>query len=431
MNSKYFTIQSIQMLQSRNKFFSGLYFRRIKTQKLIEMTGSAPHSFATNTLIIGAGAAGLAAAACLGRHRIPCVILEKEQAVGSAWLNRYERLHLHTHSWFSSLPYLSFPRDFPRYPSRLQFADYLASYAKAFDLSPRFGQSVSSVTRPNDHWVTQTQDATYHSQHVVIATGYSHKPRIPSWPGQDSFPGPMLHSSSFVNGASYAGKDVLVVGFGNSAGEIAIDLHEHGAEVSMAVRNPVNIVPRDIFGLSTHIVSVMMSRLPTEVADAMSSNLRNFIVGDVTPYGLEKASIGPMTMIKRESRVPLLDIGTVDLIKNGNIKIYKGIDSFNQSEVTFVDGVKKDFDAVILATGFTTNLDAFLPEANQVVDEKGLIAAGGKESALPGLFFCGLHNAPAGLLRQIGIEARRIAKSIRKKPRNVPQLRSTKEPVSP
>ena len=124
-----------------------------------------------------------------------------------------------------------------------------------------------------------------------------------------------------------------MVGFGNSAGEIAIDLHEHGARVSMAVRNPVNIVPRDIFGLSTHIVSVMMSRLPTEVADAMSSNLRNFVVGDVTPYGLEKAPIGPMTMIKRESRVPLLDIGTVNLIKKGEIKIHKGIESFDQSEV--------------------------------------------------------------------------------------------------
>ena len=92
----------------------------------------------------------------------------------------------------------------------------------------------------------------------------------------------MIHSSQYVNGSPYKGKRVLVVGFGNSAGEIAIDLHEHGAAVSMAVRNPVNIVPRDLFGISTHMISVMLSRLPTEVADALSSNLRNLVVGDMT-----------------------------------------------------------------------------------------------------------------------------------------------------
>ena len=238
----------------------------------------------------------------------------------------------------------------------------------------------------------------------------------------------MLHSSSYDNGSSFARKNVLVVGFGNSAGEIAIDLHEHGARVSMAVRNAVNIVPRDIFGLSTHVISVMMSRLPTEVADALSSNLRNFVVGDVSPFGLKKAVLGPMTMIKKENRVPLLDIGTIDLIKKGEIKIYPGIEGFDKSEVTFTNGSKQSFDAVILATGFTTNLSSFLPDAGMVTDGRGQIAGGGKESALPGLFFCGLHNAPAGLLRQIGIEAKRIAKSIKKKhasiPYTIPQMES-------
>lgn len=384
------------------------------------MTQSPNATLATNTLIIGAGAAGLATAACLRRHRIPSLIVEKGKNIGASWMQRYERLHLHTHSLFSSLPYLSFPRSFPRYPSRLQFAEYLAAYADAFQIRPRFEEQVLSTSQHDGYWLTETSKGAYLASNVVIATGYSNKPHLPTWPGQETFPGDMLHSSRYINGAPYKGKRVLVVGFGNSAGEIAIDLHEHGASVGMAVRNAVNIVPRDLFGLSTHMISVMLSRLPTEVADALSGNLRKLVVGDLTGYGLQKAALGPMTMIKRENRVPLLDVGTINLIKAGDIKIYPGIERFDGSRLTFTDGTQAAFDAVILGTGFTTNLGTLLPELEQVTDGAGRIPAGGRESALPGLYFCGLHNAPAGLLRQIGIEARRIARSVKKKSSHIP-----------
>lgn len=376
----------------------------------------------TNTLIIGAGAAGLASAACLSRHRIPTIILDRNDVIGDSWLHRYERLHLHTHSFFSALPYLSFPKEFPRYPSREQFASYLKSYATAFNITPRLNQAVSSARHNDGLWEVETQNERYVARNLVVASGYSNKPKTPSWPGQDTFPGAVKHSATFTNGATYKGKQVLVVGFGNSAGEIALDLHEHGAKVDMAVRNSVNIVPRDLFGLSTHVISVIMSRLPTEVADALSSNLRKLVVGDMKPYGLEPAPLGPMTMIKRENRVPLLDIGTVALIKQGAIKIQKDLTSFEGQEIIFSDGTRKAYDAVILATGYSTDLASFLPDVTQVSDERGRIAGGGRETALPGLFFCGLHNAPAGLLRQIGIEARRIANSIKKKNRSIPSL---------
>ncbi len=385
------------------------------------MTFGSRTAVATNTLIIGAGAAGLATAACLSRQNIPYLILDKGQAIGGSWQKRYERLHLHTHSLFSSLPYLSFPRSFPRYPSRLQFAEYLNQYAAKFRIKPRFGEHVESLDRQPDFWEIHTTTNTYLAANVVVATGYSHKPNLPAWPGQESFPGKIIHTSDYVNGAPFKGKRVLVVGFGNSAGEIAIDLHEHLASVSMSVRDAVNIVPRDLFGISTHMISVMMSRLPTELADALSSNLRNLVVGNIKPYGLNKAALGPMTMIKRENRVPLLDIGTVKLIKSGDIKIYKSIDHFEHNQITFVDGTTETFDAIILGTGFTTNLESLLPNLETLTDEKGRIPGGGHESAKPGLFFCGLHNAPAGLLRQIGIESKRIARSIKKKRSVIPQ----------
>lgn len=374
----------------------------------------------TNTVIIGAGAAGLAVGACLRRKRVPLVILEREAIAGSAWVQRYDRLHLHTHKHFSSLPYLSFPRDYPRYPTRLQVAAYLDLYAQAFQLTPHYEEAVTHAAYDDGLWLTTTDAAQYRSRHLVIATGYGSKPRIPTWPGQATFPGPITHSSIYTNGAALSGQRVLVVGFGNSAGEIAVDLHEHGADVTMAVRSPVNVVPRDLFGLSTQVISVMMSRLPVEVADALSGGLRRAVVGDLTAYGLEQAGRGPMAQIKYEDRVPLLDSGTVALIKSGAIRIASGIDHFDGATVTFTDGKAAAFDAVILATGFTSSVADFLEGAASITDDAGRMVNDSESTGMPGLYFCGFYNAPAGLLRQIGIEARRIARRIQQKPKSIP-----------
>lgn len=377
-------------------------------------------SIQTNTVIIGAGAAGLAVGACLRRKRVPLVILEKEVGAGSAWVQRYDRLHLHTHKHFSSLPYLSFPRHYPAYPTRLQVAEYLETYAQAFQLGPYYEQTVSHATCDDGLWVTTTDAAKYISRNLVVATGYSAKPRIPTWPGQATFPGPITHSSIYGNGEAFTGQSVLVVGFGNSAGEIAVDLCEHGADVTMAVRSPVNVVPRDLYGLSTHAISVMMSRLPVEIADALSGGLRRMVVGDLTSYGLEHASRGPMAQIKYEDQVPLLDSGTVALIKEGAIRIAKGIDHFDGATVVFANEEASAFDAIILATGFTSSLADFLDGAEAITDEAGRLVTDPEEAGMPGLYFCGFYNAPAGLLRQVGLEAKRIARKIHRRPKSIP-----------
>ena len=375
----------------------------------------------TNTLIIGAGAAGLAVGAGLRRLRIPLAILEKNDTVGSAWLGRYDRLHLHTHRRFSALPFLSFPRHFPVYPSRLQFAEYLQHYAQSFDLNPVFNAEVIAAGKDYELWKTKTADRTYVSRNLVVATGYCHTPVLPEWPGMDGFSGRILHSSEYTRGASFKDKKVLVVGFGNSAGEIALDLFESGASVAMSVRGPVNVVPRDVLGVSTHALSVMMNWLPTEVADVLSAGLRRVVVGDLTPYGLQRPAMGPMTQIKRTDQVPLLDIGTIPLIKAGKVRVVKEIERFERDTVVFTDGASERFDAVILGTGFKSNVGSFLKPVGQVVDENGKVLTSGRETNLGGLFFCGFYNAPAGFIREIGREARQIVRAIGKKPATIPQ----------
>lgn len=290
------------------------------------------------TLVIGAGPAGLAVAACLKRRGASFVIVEQSMAVGSSWRSHYDRVHLHTDRAHSALPFLGFPAGTPRYPSREQVITYLERYAQHFQLRPRFGERVDSVRPSANEWITTTTGGVYHSKRVVVATSHNAVQYMPRWAGQEHFGGRILHSSEYRNGQSFRGQAVLVIGCGNSAGEIAIDLHEHGARVVMSVRGPVNIVPRDIFGLPIVAVAIALSWLPPRVADVLAAPLLWIAIGDVTKLGFRRAPVGPITQIRTSSRIPLIDVGTVQLVRDGPIEIAGGVRSMSATGVTFEDG---------------------------------------------------------------------------------------------
>ncbi len=247
----------------------------------------------------------------------------------------------------------------------------------------------------------------------MIATGYNSQPNQPTWPGQAQFAGPILHSSAYRNGEPYRGQRVLVVGFGNSGGEIAIDLYEHGAgSVALAVRSPVNVIPRELFGIPITALAIAQRMLPPPLADALNAPLMRIRFGHLGRYRLRKAADGPLTQIMKQRRIPLIDVGTLHLIRTGDVKVQPGISAFTHRGVIFADGTTEEFDAVILATGYQPTIDTFLAEAPTVTDEQGVPRASGTETDVPGLYFCGFTNVPTGLLREIGIEAKRIARAI-------------------
>ncbi len=349
-------------------------------------------------LIIGAGPAGLAVAACLKKIGAPFLIVEQAATIGSTWRRHYDRLHLHSDRDHSALPYLDFPRGTPRYPSRDQVIAYLEFYARHFGLAPRLGERVQSVQPGEAGWVTITAAGAYRSRHVIVATGCNAVPNLPRWPGQEHFRGRILHSGEYRDGEPFRDRNVLIVGFGNSAGEIAIDLYEHGAHVAMAVRGPVNIIPREILGLPILTVSLAFSRLPPRLADALAAPLVRLTIGDIARLGFRKPLCGPITQINTTARIPLIDIGTVKLIREGRIEIRRGLRSISQDAVTFDDGSTRRCDAIVLATGFRAGFDRFL---NQ-----------GRLAAPAGLHFCGFRVSPTGMLRDIGLEARQIAERI-------------------
>jgi cation diffusion facilitator CzcD-associated flavoprotein CzcO len=379
------------------------------------MTDTDLQTESATVVIVGASAAGLATAACLKKSGVDYILLEQNDDVGGSWRGHYDRLHLHTPRILSGLPHYPMPRHYPRYPSRDQVVAYLEEYADALDLQPRYEQHVFSVQQDASGWITETQDTLYRSRFVVIATGYARQPNMPNFPGQSEFRGPVIHSKQYKTGAAYRGQSVLVVGFGNSGGEIAIDLAEQGARPALSVRHAVNVVPRDVLGIPVLAFSVYSPGRSPRMSDMLFAPVIRATVGDIRKLGLKKLPYGPQQQIARDKRIPLIDIGTLKLIREGRIAVYSGISRFTETGVVFEDGRELALDAVVMATGYRPALHDFLPDAARVTDASGVPSVSGGESALPGLYFCGFFVSPTGMLRAIAREAQSIAAALRAK----------------
>ena len=367
--------------------------------------------------MVGAGPAGLAVGACLRRRGVSFRLLERDSRVAPAWRRHYERLRLHTVKQLSALPYRPFPTHYPRYVARDDFVTYLDSYAREFSLEPSFSHDVSSIDTRDGRWEVCAGRSTYRAQRVVLATGYNRTPRVPTWPGIESFDGEVLHSCDYRNGASFSGLRVLVVGAGNSGAEIAIDLVEHGANPLVCVRNPIHIVPREHLGVPLQVSGLMVSCLPRALGDLLSRIVSRAAIGDLSRYGLDRPRTGLVTQIAEQGRVPLIDVGTVALIRQGRIQVVGAIERFSAAGVVLADGVRQPIDAVVLATGYRSGLDEFLGRATEVTDARGYPRQHGAESALAGLYFVGYRNPITGQLRDIGRQAVRVAADIAEKMR--------------
>jgi indole-3-pyruvate monooxygenase len=363
-------------------------------------------------LVIGAGPAGLATSACLRREGLAHVVLEREGQIAGAWHRHYDRLHLHTTKTYSGLPMMPWPNTAPRYPSREQVVQYLQTYAAEHHVAPRLGVTVHAVQRGDDRFIVDTSAGVMTPRIVVMATGYNGVPRLPSIPGLDSFHGSAIHAGVYKNAAPYLDKCTLVVGCGNSGAEIALDLAEHRVDVAMVVRGPVHVVPRDMFGRPTQHTNVLLSYLPLGLRDAIAMGSMGLVVGDLSRWGIMRPAVGPNRMIEESGRIPILDIGTIAMIKQGKIRVLPAAQEILPDRVRFADGAQHPFEAIIFATGYTSGLDRLIKGFETIADARGRPNRFGKETGISGLYFVGFKNPPTGALREIALEAPRVARSI-------------------
>ena len=365
-------------------------------------------------IIVGAGPAGLAIAACLRKEGIPFLVLEQSEHIANSWHQHYDRLHLHTVKAFSHLPFLPLPEDYPLYVSRKQLIEYFEAYAAHFDIKPLLGQQVKAIRRMGDKWQLETSSGqVFTAPRVVMATGVNRIPNIPHFKGQETFTGEIVHSRSYKNATPFQGKKVLVVGMGNTGAEIALDLSEHDIATWLSVRHPVNIVPRDAFGRPTQLTAMKLAKLPHWLGDRLGILLRALTVGNLSKYGIQTPDMPPSKQLRVTGKTPVIDIGALDQIKKGKIQVVPGIERLEPEGVVFRDGRKIAVDAIILATGYKAGIQDFLDQTEGLLDRYEVPKYLAGQDDYTGLFFLGYDNySLGGILGIIRRDAPVVAEAI-------------------
>lgn len=336
-------------------------------------------------LVIGGGQGGIALGARLKRLGVPTLIVDSNPRPGDAWRNRYKSLCLHDPVWYDHLPYLPFPDHWPVYTPKDKMGDWLESYTKIMELDYWSSTTCKSASfdEKKGEWTVVVErdgkDVTLTPKQLVIATGMSGFPEIPNFPGADRFKGKQHHSSHHRGGEGWAGKTCVVVGSNNSAHDIAADLWEHGADVTLLQRSPTLVVRADTLARNRPLYSeeAVASGITTEIADltvasmpygALPSAMQPVVeqirhddadfyarlekAGFKLTFGEDNTGIGPMYL--RRGSGYYIDVGASELIADGRIKLKSGveIERLTEDSVVLNDGAELKADLVVYATGY-------------------------------------------------------------------------------
>jgi putative flavoprotein involved in K+ transport len=338
-------------------------------------------------LIIGGGQGGIALGARLKRLGVPTIIVEKRAKAGDSWRARYKSLVLHDPIWYDHLPYLPFPNDWPIFTPKDQLGDWLEMYAKVMALN-YWGSSEctrAQYSEDKKEWtasiVRDGREIMLRPKQLVFATGAYGLPAEPAFPGQENFKGDQFHSSRYVDGAEYQGKNCLVIGSNNSAHDVCANLWENGASVTMIQRSSTHVVKSDTlmdFGFKDlYSESALVRGITTEKADLLfaSTPFRIMHKPQIAIYeqiakkdaafyeDLSKAGFmldfgddgsGLMMKALRRGSGYYIDVGASAKIVSGDIKLKSGVEvrEIKERSVAFSDGTELPADLIVYATGY-------------------------------------------------------------------------------
>ena len=337
-------------------------------------------------VVIGGGQGGIALGARLRQLGVPAIVLDRHPRPGDQWRNRYKSLCLHDPVWYDHLPYLQFPPNWPVFAPKDKIGDWLEFYTKVMEipywssttcLSASFDETVGRWTVEVDR---DGERLTLRPAHLVLATGMSGKPNVPSLPGQELFLGDQHHSSHHPGPDRYVGKRAVVIGSNNSAHDICKALHENDVDVTMVQRSSTHIVKSDSLmdlglgdlyseravaaGMTTEKADLTFASLPYRIMadfqkpiyDAIRQRDKDFYdrlaaAGFRLDFGDDDSGLF-MKYLRRGSGY-YIDVGASDLIADGSVKLRQGqVDRLTQNSVVLDDGTELPADLVVYATGF-------------------------------------------------------------------------------
>ena len=248
----------------------------------------------------------------------------------------------------------------------------------------------------------------------MVATGYDGVPRMPAWPGRDGFTGELLHASSFRNADPYDGKDVLVVGAGNTGTEIATRLADGpAARVRVSVRTPVNIMPPTFLGVPATVLARMSEGAPAWVVDQGGFLMQRLAWGDLSPYGMPRSPYGIATELRVRGLGATLDRGFVAALKAGRLELVSAVEGFDGADVVLDGGERIQPQVVMAATGYRHGLEPLVGHLGVLLPSgKPAVRTGRAHPGAPGLYFNGYWLPLSGQLPAMRRTSARIARAI-------------------
>ena len=361
-----------------------------------------------DAVIVGGGPAGLAVSQQLGARGLSSVVLERGERIGWTWRHLYDSLRLHTGKHLSSLPGMPFPRRTSLFPSRLEFIDYLDSYAARFRLQIHTRVEARGLKQEDDGWLVETSSGEYRAKVVVVATGIMSEPLSPEFEGMSSYGGQVSHSIDYRVPDEIPAQSILIVGIGNSGAEIASELAETGRDVTISVRSGANIIPRSIAGVPSQYFGWLLSALPSALQRRITRAFARF--GDLVKPTSARLPRKPAQDGCQD--VPLIGRRILNLMTAGRVKQRPGIAEMRAGGVSFVDGSSWTGGAVMLATGFRAAIEWMGRYGPR--DECGFAERQDRvrSSDYDGLYFMGHNYDGRGGLYNIRIDARRVARLV-------------------
>lgn len=332
-------------------------------------------------IVVGCGQAGLSVAARLGQLGVDTLVIDRQARIGDNWRRRYHSLTLHNEVHVNHLPYMPFPPTWPVFIPKDKLANWFEAYAESLDLNVWTGTELAAGAwdEAARRWrvVLRRADGTervMRPRHLVFATGVSSIPVVPELPGLGDFRGAVMHSGAYTTGAAWKGRRALVLGTGNSGHDVAQDLHEAGAEVSLIQRSPTYVVS---IREAQSVYAIYNEGIPFEDCDLLAASM---------PYPVLRRAYQISTAASREVDRPLLEgleargfrltfgedetgfqmmylrrgggyyfnVGCSDLIAGGRIGLlqYADIERFVAEGALLRDGSVVPAELLVLATGY-------------------------------------------------------------------------------
>ena len=355
------------------------------------------------TCLIGAGSSGIAVGKALKEREIPFDWFEKSDRVGGNWAFEnpngmsaaYRSLHINTSRERMEYADYPMPKSYPDFPKHTHIAEYFNSYVDHFGLREAitFNTSVERAERRADGiWeVTVDSGETRLYDALIVANGHHWDPRWPEPPFPGEFDGVEMHAHSYVDAGDFAGKNVVVVGMGNSAMDIAVEASFVAENTFLAARRGVWIIPKYIFGKPMDQLGGDSPKVPWPVRQRIFQGLLRAYVGDLTRFGL------PQPDHRFGEAHPTVSSDILSRISHGEITPKPNIAELMGKEVRFTDGSVEPADFIVYCTGYKVTFPFFDEDFISAPDNDLPLFKRMIKPGIDNLFFVGLFQ-PLGAI---------------------------------